>query len=355
MVSSSLTIILVGLLYLIILNPFPVKDFITNFHYMLMTPTHTEGIASKLLGTIKQLIQICNVGMIWVCGASAIIWWRYIIQKKNIKKSGTNLLLISFLIVFVYGVLRFSAYAPVLYAIYTFPFFLVLWLEHRVQYETKLLYLLGYTLAFSFVLGSNTKIESVVMGMVVSSMAAVLFLDHFIQRKDLGYAKVVPILSSMILLVIFACYRGIGVYRDANIELLNYRLKNGPAAGIYTTVEHGRQYERVYEIITELYEQYPDANVMYSAWLPWAYLCTDFQIATPTVWKTKLSEPRMEAYYTMHPDKVPDIVVIFREDIGKYEDSRMNTGGGNQKPNQNDFAGYLWEYLQTEKYVVTEN
>ena len=56
-------------------------------------------------------------------------------------------------------------------------------------------------------------------------------------------------------------------------------------------------------------------------------------------------------YYEVHPEKKPDIVVVFNDDIGKYEQSQYNTNRRRENPNKNDLSGPFYEELQKDYYM----
>lgn len=216
-----------------------------------------------------------------------------------------------------------------------------------------LLYLSGLVLAFSFWLGSDTCATCLCTGLVVSSLGTVAIIYDYVADNSLKYSvsnkRIVAIL--FVLMIISACFvRVFGpIYRDtADRNALNTRISQGPAKGLMAEVEDAKQYDEVYAVLKEFEHKYPDSElkIFYSKFLPWAYLCTDYKFAAQTPWRIALVNEQLEIYEEIHPEKIPDIVVIFNEDIGITN----GMDGGEHMNEWNPREGYLWDYMTEQGY-----
>ena len=164
----------------------------------------------------------------------------------------------------------------------------------------------------------------------------------------LMYAAVSMILAVMLF------QRMMIVVRDADLWKLTSRIDSGVAKGLFTTPEHREQYDRVLALIDELNEKKKDGMIFFTKVLPWAYVCSDLRCGAPTTWRMKLSEGLLESYYKLHPDRIPDVVVILEDDIAAYDTCIFSNKKGEKTPNSNSEKGVLWEYINSEDYEILE-
>ena len=104
------------------------------------------------------------------------------------------------------------------------------------------------------------------------------------------------------------------IYRDDKIPALTARLESGPARGIYTSKASAEKY---YQVVAAIEEYAPDSGkILITKLLPFGYLCTDLKPATPTVWRLSAGSQRLDQYYELYPDRLPDFVFIVDENYG---------------------------------------
>ena len=214
-------------------------------------------------------------------------------------------------------------------------------------------YLSGLIMAFAFWLGSDTCATCLCTGLIVSSLGTVAIVyEYAMDNESLDITMRRRLVGTLcILMMVTACYvRVFGpIYRDtANRSDLNTRISQGPAKGLMAEEEDALQYDEVYTVLKDFEQKYPDSElkIFYSKFLPWAYLCTGYEFAAQTPWRIALVNEQLEIYEKMHPEKIPDIVVIFNEDIG------MTNGmdGGEHMNEWNPREGYLWDYMMDNGY-----
>lgn len=153
--------------------------------------------------------------------------------------------------------------------------------------------------------------------------------------------------------------RFVNVYRDAPLTELTEKLDKGPASGLYTTPEHAAMYETVYDVL-ETYCQTdnldPDkennGRLFITKLLPFGYMCSDLKCGSPTTWRTKFSSVRLEDYYTINPDRYPDIILVLNEEYGSYD--TCGDVVADPAPNENEIGGFLLDYVTREGYKITE-
>ncbi len=163
--------------------------------------------------------------------------------------------------------------------------------------------------------------------------------------------------------------RLVNIYRDAPVQMLNSRITEGPAKGLYTTADHHVAYNVVYSTIKKYCrssnlndphrfdnslekDSSSVANIFITKLLPWGYMCTDLRCGAPTTWRTPFNSERLEPYYKMNPGRYPDMILVLNEQFGSY----MTCGDveSDTAPNENEIGGYLLEYINSNDYETIE-
>lgn len=213
-------------------------------------------------------------------------------------------------------------------------------------------YVMGILLSVAFGMASNTGIDASGIGFVVTTFGAVQVL--FVYRyPDVGGQTCVKavkyfVLTGVIGITLFL--RIFAVYRDGTLNLLKYKITQGPAKGIYTTQEHLEQYNNVIDDIHAYVPNNSQTGIFVTKLAPWAYLCTNARCAVYQTWRTPFADPMLETYFRDHPK--PDYILVLDDEYGGFIDNYMVTWGedGDLTPNANDISGYLLQYVQEHNY-----
>ena len=231
-------------------------------------------------------------------------------------------------------------------ALFCLPGLAVCWLKREILLPPALLRLLGMAMGLSMALSSNTEAITFTVGLPVYAMGALWQLSCVKMPEGKPIRFFAGALACAVLALTCAG-RVTQVFRDGPLDTLTETMTSGPAAGIRTTPEHAAQYREILSMLEELEDTYSSENrIFFSSILPWGYLAADFPCGAPTAWRTTLDSPRLERYYTVHPEAIPQIVVILKPSVGDYP--------GTPAPNQNAPEGWLWEYLTENQYEHLE-
>ena len=208
-----------------------------------------------------------------------------------------------------------------------------------------LLYILGIFFSLAFWIGSDTEASCLALGLVVSIFGILVVLEEENLRE---YKSAMALLALVVLAGISARILG-PCYRDAAIWKLDTKIYGGPANGLITEQTDADDYNRVIDMLDELEQAYngkeEDIRVLYSRFLPWAYLATDFRNASMTPWRSSISDPWLMEYYKINPDNFPDLVVVFDKDIGENN----GISGGEKMNENNPLEGDLWDILSSKE------
>lgn len=216
------------------------------------------------------------------------------------------------------------------------------------------LFLYGFICSTLFNIGSDAP-SSFTVGALTVSLATVMVFGILVDNLEL---KINPVAGKAIYLLVVVAFlfgaspilvtRMLGVYRDDELHELTERIEDGPAAGLYTSLEHKTQYYEVCRTLSNLQKREPQGKVLYSKLLPWAYFYTDYEFGTPSTWRNRINSKYLMKYYEIMPEKMPDIVVIFNADIGKYEESKYDSIRRKKRPNKNRLTGLFYKELRKD-------
>ena len=208
---------------------------------------------------------------------------------------------------------------------------------------------------------SDTGLDAMTVGFTISSAAGLLFLsragNYLAGSRQLILRGIVRIISCglfFLLLIIFCCHRFLGIYRDAPLSQLTTLLKEGPAAGLMTTNEHAEEYVSILKTIRDIHALYPDGHVVFSKTLPWAYLTADWGYGSPSAWRNNFQEDYFKAYYSLHPEKVPDLVFIFSPETAGYETAPFNNHLKNHNYNNNEICDWFYDTYLADAAILCE-
>jgi len=231
-----------------------------------------------------------------------------------------------------------------------------------------LLYVSGMLFSLVYSYSSNGYLYVLSMGHSIAAIGSILLIYDF--KQDLSadhisisdnFVFILSLLCTCVLLVTLMqtiTLRFINIYRDAPLSELTEEIESGPAKGLYTTPAHKELYHTVYETIQEncqasnLSTKNTEDSIFFTKLLPWGYLCTDLKCGSPTSWRTKFNSNRLADYYTLNPDRYPDIILVLDEQYGSYD-----TCGdviADPKPNTNEIGGFLLDYVTDHHYEIID-
>ena len=233
------------------------------------------------------------------------------------------------------------------------------WIDARKTKRSvaaRQLFLIGIINAFAFSAASNTGLDAGTVGFCISGIGGIWLIRETLSRigvhetrektrksKFLFFVTKVKfslIIISIVVLTPLLCQRVIGVYRDAPLWMLNTKLEQGPAKGLYTTESHAKQYESICGSLKELSSSIPEGRILYSKNLPWAYLMTAYEYGCCSPWRVYTQE--LETYYSVRPENRADFICILNERVGNWEKSPLQSNPAKENPNAFSYEGDFW-------------
>ncbi|MDO4192501.1 MAG: hypothetical protein Q4D24_04285 [Erysipelotrichaceae bacterium] len=187
-----------------------------------------------------------------------------------------------------------------------------------------MLWLNGMIAAVFCGLSSDTGMNAMIQGYVVSSIGVTMILPEILGQITDGFGTYGKYILACVLVPylittgIMVRNRIVRIYRDMDFPYLTETIAEGPGAGIQTTEECVRRYDEICNTLQHL-DSY-DGDLYLSGLCPWGYLCTDMKVGNFTTWRITLDEQNHKGmdYLEMNPEKLPEIMIRLSGDNAEY-------------------------------------
>lgn len=187
------------------------------------------------------------------------------------------------------------------------------------RWQLSLFYALGFLHALSF-LTSNQGGNVFSVALLPACLASIMLSIKYC--SSLGRAKAVPVfictaVSAALLLYVRAGY----CFMSPPVSQFDAQCVSGPAAGICAAEDDAVRCDSV-SLSIKSKNFNADGNTLFLATDPLFYLCTDTGLAQYSAWLSfniDSTPSRLEAYYSLNPDKRPDTIVIEKAILPELE------------------------------------
>lgn len=187
------------------------------------------------------------------------------------------------------------------------------------RWQLSLFYALAFLHALSF-LTSNQGGNVFSIALLPACLASIMLSIKYC--SSLGRAKAVPVfictaVSAALLLYVRAGY----CFMSPPVSQFDAQCVSGPAAGIRAAEDDAVRCDSV-SLSMKSKNFDADGNTLFLATDPLFYLCTDTGLAQYSAWLSfniDSTPSRLEAYYSLNPDKRPDTIVIEKAILPELE------------------------------------
>lgn len=336
---------------LFILSRVSMMDLIHNLPYILSDEEHTTSLVYPFK---KFFISIHEVYGSFTYASYALILFCLLLGRKiseKVKIVLTILDTILFLAFFVFSI-GHTGYISTALILFALPLYFMT--EKRNCSLFFLLYLAGLVFSMVFSYSSNGYLYIMTLGHSISAIGAICFLRDYMTEISANWdskaaaqiLSIVCVTVTMIVVFQTMTLRMVNIYRDAPMNELTEKITQGPAKGLYTTLEHKESYDEIYTAIQEYAND--DGYIFFTKLMPWGYLATDMRCGAPTTWRTPFNSERLKLYYEANPERIPDIIFVMNEEVGSYE--TCGDVVADPCPNQNEMGGWLLDYVTKQEY-----
>ena len=342
-----------------------IPDFLSAIPYVLSDEEHvtslTYPIRKFFIGINEVYDYAAYLGYMLIV-ITFVLAFLELLHKEIPRRLRTILTCVDLILFVIYAICSFghTGYIQTALCMFALPLFALT--KKKNWHLFFLLFVGGMIFALVFSYSSNGYLYILSLGHSIAALGSILFLHDFIEelltkRTDaLISQQLMAGLCAAILvysLLITATLRITNVYRDAPLSELTAKIQMGPAAGLYTTEEHLRMYDNVIQTLNT-YAQATEKNqtLFITKLLPYGYLCSDMQCGAPTTWRTKFNSARLSDYYTLNPDRIPDVILVLDQEYGSYD--TCGDVEADPSPNENEFEGGILAKITAEDYQKTD-
>lgn len=322
-----------------------IQDLIRYLPYVLSDDEHQTSLVAPFKKFFRSVTDV--YGRIWylsfVLAALGLLSNRF-------KKMIPYIFAADFMIFIYYGILSVghTGYMNTALALFAAPLFFMC--EKKDIYAFISLFLGGLILSMTYSYSSNGELYVLSIGHGIACVAGIIFIFDFMKENSRLMSPVLIIAVSLFLLQT-VILRFVNVYRDAPLYRLDTRITAGPAEGLLTTKEHCDIYMSVLSDIDGYSKD--GGYVLFSKLLPWGYLACDSRTAAPSTWRNKIDSERLEEFYRLYPDRIPDTVFVLNTYVGSYD--TCGDVDADPAPNENSFGGSFADMLESDAYKKNES
>lgn len=362
--------------FIYLLSSVSIRDFINSIPYVL---TDEEHITTTLYVTFRIFVTNVTEGfypyfyIVCLLGLAAIVIrivrgpgdGSLVTGRKKIANVAEGIVVFLDILMLVAMATKAFPYSGYIQCIMIIGLIPIIILTKKPSHRMIVTFLFtGIAMAYGYTFTSTgAPLYTEAIGLFVMSIGAICMVDDYVSelrtrcanRGNLGSfivksSTALFYLVLIMVLVITMYQRLTTVYRDDEIANLTERITEGPGAGIFTSPEHLETYESFIDTINEYcqLEKYPDGNhnnLLISKLAPWGYIVSDMKCASFSSWRSKMDSERLPLYYSQHPERFPDVVLILNDEVGSYETSGDILG--DPAPNENELSGELFEYIDS--------
>lgn len=176
---------------------------------------------------------------------------------------------------------------------------------------------LFYTILAHF--ATNTGILTVSASYMIASAASILLIWKAAEEQE-KKQRLYSFIGALFVIQFAACIwqRVTYVWGDESLPYLNAELTEGPMKGILTSGENKKLYEDVLQDMEDL-KLTPEDKLFVIGIAPWMYLNTEAECAAYSTWETLETDPLIESYYEIRPEKIPTVIYCYEYDASILE------------------------------------
>ncbi len=306
-----------------ILSTCGVRGVLDNLPYLLSDPEHPalSPLVKLQLGWDGLLRS--HGGVPWLLGGWCVLLGALLADRRRRERRGGYLAAACAL-----ALAGFALFAPrsaeVYYNAIMLPMAIVgltayLLCRDRPRELFVTLYLGGVVYAGAVTLGSNNYAYAISMAGAVITAASLLFLGRLLgemagDRAGLRrLAAGAGAATAAALLLLQLHVKAVHCFMDDSPAALTQTLQEGPARGVRTTPYRASVYQRLNGELG-YYRTQPPGKLLILNERAWCYLSADpMEYAAFSAWmsgENQAALDRLEAYYRLNPDKVPDYIYL---------------------------------------------
>ncbi len=188
-------------------------------------------------------------------------------------------------------------------------------LDNKPRAVFDFIFALGIIYSLCVCSTSNMGYDILAIGFSFVNIANLIFVGNLISKragkKERRIFSAVCFVPAAMLCAMMLTVKINHCFWDASPAELDSALETGPAKGIITNAYFKDSYESIIADMSEYKGE--NGNILIYSQQAWEYLAADMPYASFSAWLSGLDEEtdtRLELYFSMNPDKVPDYIFI---------------------------------------------
>lgn len=300
------------------------EDILKNLDLILTSPAHEPKTIATFIEPVNIFINDFKVYTFLIT-----ISFMIGILKKNLRKYCFYLTAIISMILCVYlavNMTNLHGYASIMIPLT--PLGLIAFCySKKNDWRLFKIWLVGIVYACCANLASNNGIYAIANACTVSSMISLMIIFKYLEANTLKGEKIFVFGTIVILQLFSQIYiYGNHVFWEEGPKALVSEIDQGPLKGVCTTEEKKEEYNRNYENLKYIKDNYArtEENILLFKEFPSGYLIVDnMRMGAYSAWLSDvakdLNDERIQTYYEYHPQKTPQIIYIDEESAMVWE------------------------------------
>ena len=302
-------------------------NIVKAFRYILDDPEHpSRGIVTLIVSYVRGILDATAISK-WLYGALALLLIACIADRKR-----KNRRLVYFCAsAVITAVLMFSLFYRLRYINYVMwginmmgPILLLLTNRSMVRRVFALLWVPGMLYSFCIHLSSNQIFITAASASAVATVGTVMMLGLFagelwqshpsVSQRSFSAAAAGLLAVLQLLPLGYMRYRSV-FWDETCMSAPTHVLTEGVQSGLRTSGERYSYYTNSEKLLNYVRSCAPE-KVLYLSYSTWYYLEGDYEMSAYSSWLAGSdghTVNRLNAYYELNPDKLPDLVFIDSE------------------------------------------
>lgn len=301
----------------------PIGEILENIPFLMNDPEHTSR-------SVLMIVQVFVLEFWKVYGFFLPVWAVFLFMAYRFRKEASKRY-ICFLLLSVSAAVSILFLLPTIQNSYNFIMvpIAVCGLGAYIMTKQKdvqsfaFLYVFGIAYAFMANYASNQGMHAIAMAMIPADVAAVLFVGRFLAQEKEHGVKACRVCVFTSVIVLFVVQFGMQIYTKAvhtfweePVWKLQTCIEEGPLKGTVTTKEKAERYQTK---LTDIREHMNKTGpVLFAGKDTWCYLYADAEYGTFSTYLSgglEQAAKRLEVYYEVHPEKIPQYIYIAKADV----------------------------------------
>ena len=297
------------------------SSIVMSFQYILQDPQHSGE------SFIEKIISYCNSLLIrpFIYLYGFILLFYFIERGKKINKSLYFCSIILITLVFICNLAYRAKLINVLMLPLNYAGFIcsvLFFSDERIRRVFYTLWIPGFVYSISIHFTSNQNIYAISCASTVSVVGSILVICMAIDLLSFIKAKIKQLLVMLTILMLFTqigselFYRMFYIYWSEPIYAQIYYISEGYEKGLYVDKTNYNRYIDTLQVTKEI-EAIGNENdeILYLSDDSFLYLMTKkYKNASYSAWPSGIDAKRINAYYLINPQKIPDYIFVRAKD-----------------------------------------